>query len=335
MPRSVVTTPPHRHLLDSQDGVVSAGQLMHAGISRATADKRVARHVWRRLLPGIYLTNAGAATRRQAIVAAWLWGGDACAIDGPDACNWYGVRIERHVRAPIHIVVPFGSRVRSRDFVVVRRSVADIEIADRGLVPYVDLPTALIVTARNSPSFRDAIGLLSRPLQLGQVDQEGLLRARERIGDKWCRQLDSALVAVGVGLRSPGEKDLHDTVCTSRVLPDPEWNAWLDLGDGAGLVCVDALWRDAGLANEVNGRKWHAWGERFERTEERRSRLVAAGIVVQSCTPTQLRTSRAAVLARLEQAYLLNRGRGLPPGVEVAHPNQLPDRPHRSPLSGN
>lgn len=323
MPRTVTPSGLLGHLLDEQDGVIAAEQLVAAGVSRSTADKRVTRGCWRRLLPGIYLTCGGTATRRQLLVAAWLWGGPLCAVDGPDACQWYGLSLDRHPRAPVHIVVPFGASVRSRGFVVVRRSVADIVIGERGLVPYVDLPTAVLVSARNAPSFRDAIGVLSRPLQTGQVTQGALVEARERIGDKWCRQVDSALVAVGVGLRSPGEKDLHDAVADSGVLPEPEWNAWLDLGDGLGLVCVDALWRGAALVHEVNGRKWHAWGERFEYTEVRRARLVAAGLVVQSCTPTQLRTTRTAVLGRLERTYAENLGRGMPSGVRVVDPTSI------------
>ncbi len=120
----------------------------------------------------------------------------------------------------MHIVAPYESKARSYGFVIVRRSVADIEVGAGGIVPYVDLPTAVIVAARNSPSFREAIGVLSRPLQLGRVSTTELLQARERIGDKWCRQVDSALVAVGVGLRSPAEKDGLDLIRTSRVLPN-------------------------------------------------------------------------------------------------------------------
>ncbi len=100
-------------------------------------------------------------------------------------------------------------------------------------------------------------------------------------------------------------------------------NVWLDLGDGGGLICLDALWEDAGLVNEINGREWHAWGARFERTEERRARQVASGLVVQSCTPTQLRTRGANVLLRLERSYVANRGRGMPTGVRIVNPTSI------------
>ena len=56
--------------------------------------------------------------------------------------------------------------------------------------------------------------------------------ARESIGDKWCRPVDGALETVGVGVRSPAESDLRKLIRTSPVLPEPQWNVWLDLGDG-------------------------------------------------------------------------------------------------------
>jgi hypothetical protein len=180
-----------------------------------------------------------------------------------------------------------------------------------------------VVAARNLRRDRDAIGLLSRGLQLGHVTENELRAARERIGDKWCRGVDAALLAVGVGLRSPAERDNHDLIVGSRVLPEPLWNQWLDLGDGSGPVCTDALWVTAGMVDEVNGRRYHAWAERFESTEERRTRLVAAGLVVTGCTAIQLRRQPQVVLERKERTYLRNAGRGMPDGVRLVEPPRL------------
>jgi len=201
----------------------------------------------------------------------------------------------------------------------VRRATAAIEIGARGLVPYVDEATAVIVAARGADSPRAAIAILSRALQTGLVTVDSLLAARERLGDKWCRGVDQALVAVGVGLRSPLERDNRELILTSRVLPEPKWNQWLDLGDGLGPVCADALWLDAGFVEEVLGRKYHLWGEQFETTEERRGRLVAADLVVQGATARQIQ-ARGPLLTRLEQTYSRNAGRGMPPGVRLIDP---------------
>jgi hypothetical protein len=266
------------------------------------------------------LTLSGQATRRQLVVAAWLWAGPDSAIDGADALRWYGFKAEHEATTKVHLVVPGDSSARSRDFVVVRRALAEIEVGDRGLVQYVDPATAAIVAARNSRNARDSIALLSRLLQQGTVTAADLRQARDRIGDKWCRPVDAALLAVGVGIRSPAEEDMRRLVSTSRALPEPLWNQWLELPDGGPDVCVDGLWVDAGLVNEVIGKKYHAWGERYDDTNARNERLQAAGLIVCEATPTRIRREGPIVLAQLEQTYLIHRGRGLPPGVRLLHP---------------
>jgi len=94
MPRTIKPTPLLLEVLRRQDGVATTGQLVAGGLSRRAVDNRVQRGRWRRLLPGIVLTSPAEATRRQLLVAAWLWVGAAGAIDGVDACVWYGLKLE-------------------------------------------------------------------------------------------------------------------------------------------------------------------------------------------------------------------------------------------------
>jgi len=307
-------------VLAAQDGVVSVEQLATAGFDRAALYRRVKAGRWQRVLPTVILTASGQPTRRQLLVAATLWGGPGAVIDGPDACTWYGIKPQNSSAAQVHIVVPREATARTHGFVVVRRSLAQIRIGSTGRLRYVDAATALVVTARGARSVATAIDVLSRGLQTGLVCADQLLEARAAIGDKWCRGVDGALLAVGVGLRSPAEKLNRDLIMTSSVLPEPKWNQWLDLGDGGGEVCADALWEDAGMVEEVLGKRWHNWGLQFESTEERRGRLIAVGLVPAGATPTQLRSTRAAVLERLERTYLLNKGRGMPTGVRLIDP---------------
>ena len=320
MSRRIELPPALIGLLASQDGVVTSGQLAAHGFDPGAVYRRVKSRRWQRLLPTVILTVSGVPTRRQLVIAAWLWAGPSSAVDGADACVWHRVRGPLSLAHPVHVVAPFGSVVRSTGFVVVRRSLAPIDIGGRGAVPYVPAATALVVAARNAASSRDAVTLLSTGLQKGVVSLSELREARESIGDKWCRGVDAALLTVGVGLRSPAEKDAHDLIVSSLVLPEPRWNQWLDLGDGGCPICADALWEDAGMINEVLGKRHHAWGEQFEDTEARRARIIAAGVVAQGCTAIQLRRQKAAVLDKLERTYLLNAGRGMPPGVQLIDP---------------
>lgn len=320
MPRTIVVPPAAQVTIAAQDGVVAQSQLAEHGLDRGFVHRRVSAGRWQRLLPGIVLAAGGEPTRRQRLIAAHLWAGAQSAIDAEDACVWYGLRPEWFRPEIVHLVVPATSGARSGDGVVVRRSFAELTIGERGIVPYVDKATAVVAAARSARSTATAIALLSRALQTGLVSVDDLLFAREAIGDKWCHRVDDALLAVGVGVRSTAERDAHALYAGSHILPSPQLNAWLDLGDGGRPVCVDALWESAGMVNEVNGRRYHAFGEQFEQTEARRARLVAAGLIVMGCTPVQVRRYGPAVLERLERTYLASDGRGMPPGVRVLPP---------------
>ena len=320
MPRTVPINPELAALLQHQDSVATLAQLVSLDVSRNTAEKRVARERWQWLLPGVVLTTARTPSRRQLLIAAWLWAGPDSAIDGADALRWHGHEGSAVGQRNVHIVLPWDAPKRSRGFVVVRRAMAEISVGGRGVVPYVDAPTAAVVTARNLRDKREAIALLSRLLQRGAVTVDELADARQRIGDKWCRPVDAALIAVGVGVRSPAEEDMRRLILTSSVLPEPLWNQWLRLPDDGPDVCVDGLWVDAGLANEVIGKKYHAWGEQYDDTNARKERLQAAGLLVTEATPTRIRRQGNVVLANLEQTYRIHAGRGMPPGVVLIDP---------------
>jgi hypothetical protein len=319
MHRSHQVTPALQALLHRQDGVVTSQQLLEHGFSPDSIQRRVRSGVWQRRLPGVVATVSGELSRRQLLISAQLWGGDRSAIDGPDACAWHGLKLDFAVER-VHLVVPAESGARSQAFVSVRRAMADIRCETTDRLRYVDAATAVIVAARGLTSERAAIHLFSRALQTGRMTTEELRTAREAIGDKWCRNLDGALLSVGVGVRSPAESDFRRLVLSSRVLPEPLWNQWVDLGDGGPLVCLDALWKGAGLVHEVNGRKYHAWGEAFDAMQARHDRLVIAGLAAMHNGATRIRRSGALVLAEVELAYARYDGRGMPAGVRLVQP---------------
>lgn len=319
MPRTLKPSAELLALLRRQDLVATTLQLMAGGYSRRAIDNRVQRGQWRRLLPGIVLTSASLPSRSQLLVAAWLWTEKKGAIDGLDACAGHGLHFDGRPSNRVHAVAPTDSTARSRGFVVVRRASAEIQVGAWRLVPFVDLATGVLVAARGADSVRSAIAILSRALQSNRVTIASLTEARQRLGDKWCRRLDTALVAVGVGVRSPLENDNRKLLLTSRVLPEPIWNQWIDLGDGLPYICADALWEEAGMVEEVLGRKYHAWGEQFEDTEARRARMIAAGLVAQGATRSQIREG-GPLLSRLERTYQIHAGRGMPPGVRLVDP---------------
>jgi hypothetical protein len=180
MPRTTPITPALNGVLRTQDGLVTVQQLAAHGFDRHAVYERTRRGHWRRALPGVLLTQSGTPTRRQLVIAAWLWAGPEAAIDGASACAWYGLRPEGLRLDKVHVASPLSSGLRSRDFVVVRRTVGDIHVGGRTLVPYVEAATAVIVAARSLASSRSAVSLLSRALQTNLVTVADLHAARHR-----------------------------------------------------------------------------------------------------------------------------------------------------------
>jgi hypothetical protein len=261
------------------------------------------------------LLQPGEASRRQLLIAAIRWAGDAVLVDGPCACFWHGTTVARYDPAIVKIVVGGDSPVRNQGFVRVRRTVRMPSGTGGDLVRYVDLATALVVTAQQLPD-RVSAGLLAEAVQRRQVEVadlsvalfDGPRRGRAQVG----RALDDR----HAGIRSVAESDVRRIVGDSRILPEPLWNALLRLPCGR-LVSPDALWRSARLVHETNGVRFHAWGADFESMQERHDAMTAAGLVVLHNAPRRLRMAQVAVRAELERCFTAHDGRGLPEGVEI------------------
>ena len=89
----------------------------------------------------------------------------------------------------------------------------------------------------------------------------------------------------------------------AAALPEPETNARV------GRYEVDFLWRDQGLAVEIDGWQFHSSRKRFEDDRARGAALVAVGLRVLHVTWRQLTDEREAVVARVAQALVSARAR--------------------------
>jgi hypothetical protein len=268
----------------------------------------------------VLLTHGGDPTPRQRLIAAQLWVGPVGAIDSESACRYFGFRGGLRRPDKVNVVVPFEHSARSRDFVKVRRTITEIETVSTARLRYVVEPMAVLVAARDARNVDRAMDILSRALQTGLVTTLELQAVRSMLGDKGCGALDVALAAVGVALRSTSERWLHDVVGSSLILPEPLWNQWLDLGDGGQPVCADALWLEAWMLHEVNGRDYHVWGLQYESTSARTVRVTAAGLVATQSTPLRLLRQPVVDCSNLERTYEFYVGRDKPAGVTLIDP---------------
>jgi hypothetical protein len=316
MPRRLHVSPLFDQLVARQDGVMARHQAIGHGMTPASITHRLNTRQWRAVLPGIYVTTTGDVTYRRRCIAALLYCGDASALDAADACSFYGLRAVTPHPHLVHVVTPWGSSARSRDFLRVRRTTAPIVSQRAGVMRYLEPASAVIAASRECADERDAIALLSEAVQRRIVDVETLLRAHVAATPRNSRLTDTALDAIRGGVRSAPEAAFRQLAEASTILPPLRYNALLQLPDGR-RVSPDALDVDAGLVHEVNGRQHHARLDLFEDMQQRHDAMTAAGLIVMHNSGRRIFRAGLAVIREFEQCHLLYAGRGLPHGVRI------------------
>jgi very-short-patch-repair endonuclease len=284
-----------------QWGVLSRAQLFDCGLS-ATGLKRwlAAGHI-HGLHPGVYALGHTRIPIEGRLVAALLHAGPGAALSHTSAAWWW--RLVKTPPQTIDVSAPCGARstegvcvhhprllqrTRHRRFPVtpVSRTLRDIALQ----MPFAELRLA-VAEAEFLRLFD--LELVYRTLGRGRPGAAKLRRA-----------LDAHLPELG---RTRNEFEARLVfLCEQAGLPLPEVNA---------PVCgyeVDAVWRDAGLVVELDGRDAHAPGARMYADRERDLRLRSAGYTVHRYTWPQLTGRRAEVLSDLRRALGLTRAESHP-----------------------
>jgi hypothetical protein len=286
------------------DGVLTRAQLLAAGVTSAT----IARSLQpggrcRRLLPGVLLLNHGEPTRRQLVMASLLYAGPRSVLTGLEAARWHGIR-----RLPddgqIHVLVPHGCQVSSRDFLRVERTRRP---------PSVECITGIPV-ASAARSVVDAVRRLQRPdqiramvadtVQRGICCVDSLAEEVAHWGVPGVAAPRRVLAEIGDGVRSAAEAWARALIRRSRLVPPPAWNIAVHSNTGRRLAVVDAWWDDAGLAWEIDSKEFHLGPDDYDATMRRHSALAASGVLVVHTVPGRLRNDAAAVLDEVERAYI-------------------------------
>lgn len=317
MPRRCVVEPSFSDVVDRQHQVISRAQALTAGLTpRAIAGRLSAGH-WQLVLPDVYLTHRGDADRRHRLWAGLLFAGEDAAIDGPDACFWYGVNAAVVDDRRVHVVAPAASAARSHDFVVVRRSAhtLDVRTGDDGL-RYLAPAPAVIATARRLRFERQVTALLSDAVQRGVTTTAELQRAHLAGPPRGSRLTQLALEHVLGGARSEPEAAFRSLAQASPVLPPLLYNPLLQL-PGGRLISPDALDVDAGVVHETNGRSAHGRADQFIDMQVRHDVMTAAGLIVLHNPPRRIAAAGRAVIREFEQCHLRYAGRGLPEGIVI------------------
>jgi len=102
------------------------------------------------------------------------------------------------------------------------------------------------------------------------------------------------------GIRSVEEGALRWELLRAG-LPEPHWNVDLYTLDGK-FICSPDGWYAAGVALEVNSRKYHLDPESWEATQERWSRMARLDITVIPVTPQRRRRDSPGLMSDIRAA---------------------------------
>ncbi len=303
-------------LLATQRGVVSRAQALSLGVTAHGLQHRLRRGgPWQRLLPGIYLTTTGQPTREQRQIAAMLYAGPSSLITGPAALRNYGIR--GPATEIVDVLVPAGRQRASRQFVAIHRTCRlPKQWAADGPLRFALAARAVADAVRELDKLPDARAIVGSAVQKSRCTVRQLADELAAGPTRGSAKLRAVLAEVADGVRSAAEGDFHALIKASD-LPRPMFNARLLL-DGVLLGVVDAWWRDAGVAVEIDSREWHFEPAAWEATMRRHARLTAAGIYVIHVSPQHIRTEPDRIVrdigAALRRSAALRHG-GAPAGI--------------------
>lgn len=301
------------HLFHLQDRIITRRQAI-AAIGADRVDRMLGRR-WQVILPGIYSSELSTLHERQRLRAALLYAGDQALLNDAAALRLHGIPFVPD-DGRVRVLVPDGIQRLSRDFVVIRRTTRLPTAERREALPVVPVVRAVCELGLRHREPREVLAVVAAAVQQGRASVSDLLAEANEGPARGRPALLRAIEPVAEGVRSAPEADFKQLAERSKVLPVALWNCVLELGDGQRLS-PDALFEDAALIHETNGREFHAAGDLFEDMQRRHDRLVAAGFTVLHNTPRRLREDGAKVIAEVEECYRRLTGRGMPRGARL------------------
>jgi very-short-patch-repair endonuclease len=277
-----------------QHGVVTASELVGAGLSRGAVARRVARGWLQRQHRGVYLVGPlyGPHTRDMAAVLAC--GGTALLSHRSAAALW---RIASPWDGDVDVTT--GRALPPRRGIRLHRvrQVDPRDVAEHQGVP-VTAPARTLLDIATLLPLRDLARALEQAEILRLASPTSLAEIVERTrGHHGAAPLTKAL-------RTRHEPALTRSEAEARMLaliraahlPQPRTNTKLHGYE------VDFLWPRERLVLEIDGYKFHSTREAFERDRRKDSHLQAHGYRVMRVTWSQIQNEPHAVIARLAAA---------------------------------
>jgi very-short-patch-repair endonuclease len=283
-------------LATRQHGVVARWQLLAAGVTTQQIRLRLRNGRLHEIHRGVYLVGHSVPPRLAVEQAALLACGQDAVLSHRSAANLWGL-LPYPASAPAWITVPPG-RGATRAGIRICRAV----IPPRGI--------------RHRRGFRltsPPRTLLDLSLLLDEEELERVVAEAEYRGLASEAEL-RAQVAGNEGRRGVAKlRRVLDLPSGPRRTRSPAEQRMLGLLRQAGTTGfetnarihgyeVDILWRDAGLAVEIDGWDAHSGRVAFERDRLKAATLGANGVTVMPITGRQIRSDPTGVMCRLQRA---------------------------------
>ncbi|MFL5822254.1 MAG: type IV toxin-antitoxin system AbiEi family antitoxin [Solirubrobacteraceae bacterium] len=280
-------------LAERQFGRVRRGQLQEIGLSNATVAAWREDGYLHRVLPHVYAVGSRAQTTESDLAAALLYAGPGAALSHATAAWWLGLIEKRPYRT--QVTTPRKCRSLRGIRVYDRRHRTRI---NHNRLPTTSVPQTLLDLAATAP-----LHTLRRALANAEYQEVLNLEAVEQALSRGCRGAAKLRKALerhqpSLALTKSWLERMLIGICERERIPLPEINVDVDGWQ------VDALWRDAKLAVELDGYGNHHTPAQLRRDRRKEMALRKAGLTPVRYSADQLK-ERTEVAAELRPATIL------------------------------
>jgi very-short-patch-repair endonuclease len=256
-----------------QEGVLTAAQLVGAGMSHEALSSLVRGGHWQRPHRGVYATFSGELSRDADLWAAVL-------AAGPDAMLSYesAAEVSKLADKPsalVHVTVPNSRRVKPIRGVVIHYSDrAEQARHPAGMPPRTLIEETVLDLAGEAAIVDDAVGWVTRALGRKLTSQDRIREAmalRRRM--RWRTDLAELLSPDAEGMHSVLEVRYHRDVERPHRLPEGTRQAQFSVGSRRAFR--DRFYEDYLTVVELDGRATHTVDKRWD--DIRRDNATSAG----------------------------------------------------------
>lgn len=300
--------PEHRlqAIASHQDRCLDIEQIAEAGVSRGVLRGLVGRGWLVPELHGVYRVGLEPLAREGRWSAALLAAGPRGALSHWSAAERHAW-ITAEATGPVHVTSPTHRRSVPGRLVVHRSPLAPGDVLRLDGHRVTSVSRTLLDLAACAPPAVVAHAVHEAEVQRRLRPAE-LAGAHGRRGAPLARRLAADRLPVEGDLRQRLERDFA-AFRRARGYPSATTNAWLRMRDPDGWIRLDVLWREIGLAVELDGRAVHATQRNFDEDRRRDRRVkVQHGIDVVRATWRHVH-DEADELDRDLRALMLGAGR--------------------------